>query len=229
MKPFVMFGFHPLFNDYADAIHASGGFLSRIVLNIPLPERAAGERFEDCLERYRNWVRERGSDQETEVLWLRAYSPRPEERPVLGFRGPKSLPLVLHLRKEFNLSFPPLVHPAASVSPMAELEEGVFVGAGAVVASHARIGAFSLINRGATVGHDTVADEFVIVSPSAAVASWAHLGRGCILGIGSTVIEHVRIGEGSYVAAGSVVLKNVPPERLVAGVPAVEKKTLSRK
>jgi len=112
---------------------------------------------------------------------------------------------------------------------MAELEEGVFVGAGAVVASHARIGAFSLINRGATVGHDTVADEFVIVSPSAAVASWAHLGRGCILGIGSTVIEHVRIGEGSYVAAGSVVLKNVPPERLVAGVPAVEKKTLSRK
>jgi len=227
MKPFVMFGFHPLFGDYVDAIHAAGGFLSRVVLNVPLPDRPEGERFEDCLDRYRAWLKKNGSDQRTEVLWLRDYSPRPEEHPVLGFRGTKLLPLVDQLRSKYNLKFFPLVHPSATVSPMAELEEGVFVGAGSVVGPNARVGRFSLINRGATIGHNSVLDDCVVIGPSVSVASLVHLEVGCVLGIGSTVIEHVRIGKGSYVAAGAVVLKDVLPARLVAGVPATEKKILS--
>jgi serine O-acetyltransferase len=44
--------------------------------------------------------------------------------------------------------------------------------------------------------------------------------RGVMIGAGSAVLGNIEIGEGASVAAGSVVLKDVPPHVTVAGVPA---------
>lgn len=46
------------------------------------------------------------------------------------------------------------------------------------------------------------------------------LKRGCVIGAGAIILAGITIGERSFVAAGSVVTKNVPPKTLVAGVPA---------
>ena len=50
----------------------------------------------------------------------------------------------------------------------------------------------------------------------------------CLVGMGAVIMNDARIGRGSIVAAGAVVLENtvVPPYSLVAGIPAVVKKTL---
>jgi serine O-acetyltransferase len=45
--------------------------------------------------------------------------------------------------------------------------------------------------------------------------------RGVLIGAGAKILGNVEIGEGSKVAAGSVVLADVPPHTTVAGVPAV--------
>lgn len=44
--------------------------------------------------------------------------------------------------------------------------------------------------------------------------------NGCVIGANSTVLPGVAIGSQSFVAAGSVVIRNVPANSLVAGVPA---------
>ena len=46
------------------------------------------------------------------------------------------------------------------------------------------------------------------------------VGDGCWLGAGSIVMPGITIGAGCVVAAGAVVTKDVPPNTLVAGVPA---------
>ncbi len=46
------------------------------------------------------------------------------------------------------------------------------------------------------------------------------LKKGCVVGASSTILPGITIGEKSFVAAGSVVTKNVPAYTLVAGVPA---------
>jgi bifunctional UDP-N-acetylglucosamine pyrophosphorylase/glucosamine-1-phosphate N-acetyltransferase len=48
------------------------------------------------------------------------------------------------------------------------------------------------------------------------------------IGSDTMIVAPVRIGRGSVTAAGSVVTKDVPPDTLVAGVPAVIKKRLSK-
>lgn len=44
--------------------------------------------------------------------------------------------------------------------------------------------------------------------------------RGVMIGANSTILGNIEIGEGAVVAAGSMVLKPVPPHMTVAGVPA---------
>lgn len=49
---------------------------------------------------------------------------------------------------------------------------------------------------------------------------------GCWIGAGSQILGGITIGPGVVVAAGSVVISDVPANVLVAGVPAVIKKLL---
>jgi serine O-acetyltransferase len=46
------------------------------------------------------------------------------------------------------------------------------------------------------------------------------IGDGVMIGAGAAVLGNIRIGACSRIAAGSVVLRDVPPKTTVAGVPA---------
>ena len=57
------------------------------------------------------------------------------------------------------------------------------------------------------------------------------VGDDCLIGMGATILSKARIGAGSIVAAGAVVLggggAEIPPRSLVAGVPAKVKRAIS--
>jgi maltose O-acetyltransferase len=59
-----------------------------------------------------------------------------------------------------------------------------------------------------------------------ATAAPVVIERGCFLGANVTVLPGIRVGEQSFVAAGSVVTADVPPHTLVAGVPARPVRTI---
>jgi serine O-acetyltransferase len=48
------------------------------------------------------------------------------------------------------------------------------------------------------------------------------IGRGVMIGAGAKILGNITVGDCARVAAGSVVLRDVPPRRTVAGVPARE-------
>jgi acetyltransferase-like isoleucine patch superfamily enzyme len=50
------------------------------------------------------------------------------------------------------------------------------------------------------------------------------IGNRVWIGMNATVLKGVTIGDGAVIAAGSVVIEDVPPRTLVAGVPAKVKK-----
>lgn len=73
------------------------------------------------------------------------------------------------------------------------------------------IGAYTYVAFGAAIlSHDM----------TRALKTDTRIGKNCFIGARSIILPGVTIGDGSIVAAGSVVTKDVPPSTIVAGNPA---------
>jgi carbonic anhydrase/acetyltransferase-like protein (isoleucine patch superfamily) len=83
---------------------------------------------------------------------------------------------------------------------------------------HTNIGMPARIGENVTVGHN-------------AVIHGCTIDHGCLIGIGAIVLNGAHVKAASVVAAGAVVREGdqVGPHRLVAGLPAVVKKELSKR
>jgi sugar O-acyltransferase (sialic acid O-acetyltransferase NeuD family) len=120
----------------------------------------------------------------------------------------------------FGYRLPTLVHPAAWVSPSAELHEGTFVAAGAIVQTMAKVGRGGIINTSASIDHDCILSETVHIAPGAHLGGGVTVGERTWVGIGASVREGISIGKDAMIAAGAVVVDDVLDGITVAGVPA---------
>jgi sugar O-acyltransferase (sialic acid O-acetyltransferase NeuD family) len=112
------------------------------------------------------------------------------------------------------------VHPRAVVAPSATLGDGAVVMALAVVNPDASIGRGAIINTAAVIEHDCVIDEFAHVSPNATMAGRCRVGALAHLGVGATMLPGRSVGDRAIVGGGALVSRDVPADRVAAGVPA---------
>ncbi len=79
-----------------------------------------------------------------------------------------------------------------------------------------------------TGSHPTILEDEVTVGHSVTLHG-CHVERGSLIGIGSIVLDDVRVGAQSLVAAGSLLPPGtvVPPRSLVMGAPAKVKRPLT--
>lgn len=112
------------------------------------------------------------------------------------------------------------IHPLAIVSPSARIGEGNTIMPGAIVNAGVLTGGNVVINTGAIVEHDCNLDDDVHVATGASLAGGVHAKAGSHIGAGATVTEYLTVGQGAIVGAGAVVVKDVPANKVVVGVPA---------
>jgi len=113
-----------------------------------------------------------------------------------------------------------LIHPRSTVSKYAEIGAGAVVMAGAAINSFTSIGLSSIINTSCSIDHDCTIAEGVHVSPGVHIAGGVSVGEMSWLGIGSIVKQGVEIGASVIVAAGAVVINDVPRNSVIKGIPA---------
>jgi sugar O-acyltransferase (sialic acid O-acetyltransferase NeuD family) len=115
---------------------------------------------------------------------------------------------------------PRISHSHSWISPSAQLAEGVFVAAGAVVQAGAQIGRAALINSNATVEHHAQVGSGAHIGPGAVLAGLVEVGDLTMVGAGAVIRDRIKIGKSATVGAGAAVVRNVPDQITVAGVPA---------
>lgn len=135
----------------------------------------------------------------------------------------------------------------ARIEPGAIIRDQVEIGNNAVIMMGASI------NIGAVIGEGTMIDMNAVLGGRATVGKNCHVGAGTVLagvieppsakpviveddvviGANCVVLEGVTIGKGAVVAAGAIVIDDVPPYTVVAGTPArvikeIDEKTKSK-
>ena len=97
------------------------------------------------------------------------------------------------------------IHPAAKLGP------GLFIdhGMGVVIGETAEVGENVTLLQGVTLGGTSLKRE----------KRHPTLGNNVVVGAGAKIIGAFKIGDGSRIGAGSVVVREVPTNSVVVGVP----------
>lgn len=216
MSQLVIVGISQIASDLVDCALELGWTIAKVLVD-DRPEQ--GDRDLAWDERLTQW---HAFGVKPDLVPFGDYRPVSGEQLVLGPTTPLKHRLVQRLESRLGASLPwaRLVHPKASVSRMAQLGPGCFVGAGAVIAPGVRLDAHVFVNRSASIGHDTRIGAYSRVQPGAVLGGLITVGRGVSIGQGARVLERLVLGDECSVGAASLVKGDVAPHSLVAGLPA---------
>jgi sugar O-acyltransferase (sialic acid O-acetyltransferase NeuD family) len=127
---------------------------------------------------------------------------------------------VVNRLSEMGCRFINLFHPYTYrlSSKWVTMGVGLIINAG-FTSNQVRIGNHVLINAFCVVGHDATLMDFVTLAPGVHVDGDVTVETGCFIGSGANLLPKIRVGEWSVIGAGSVVNKDVAPNKTAVGVP----------
>jgi sugar O-acyltransferase (sialic acid O-acetyltransferase NeuD family) len=121
--------------------------------------------------------------------------------------------------KNFNVSFPSIIHPSVIMSEFVTVGKGTIICAGGIISPYSEIGNFVFINLRSLIAHNCKIKDFVSINPGVNVNGHTIIEKGAYIASGVTVRDEIKIGKWSVVGIGGVIGNDVKPYSLYLGNP----------
>ena len=102
-----------------------------------------------------------------------------------------------------------------------KIGKAVYILTGTNIMPLSVIGDYSMISMGVNIAHHTIIEEACFFSQGSNIGASILLETLAYVGISATLMTGLKtIGRNSLIGAGAVVIKDVPENAVMAGVPA---------
>lgn len=119
-----------------------------------------------------------------------------------------------------KFKFATIVHPKVWIHDYMTVGQGTIIYEGAILTANIEIGNHVIISPKCGVGHDSIIKDYVSLLWNVNVSGNDLIEEGVMMGSGSTVIQGKKIGKGSIIGAGAVVVNDIESFSTAIGVPA---------
>jgi sugar O-acyltransferase (sialic acid O-acetyltransferase NeuD family) len=120
-----------------------------------------------------------------------------------------------------NLPSANVIHPAAVIDASVNLtNQGIMIAANVTINPLASIATGTICNTGCIIEHECVVGAFAHIGPGAVLCGNVKIGEGSFVGANAVIKQGITIGQNATIGAGAVVVKDVPDNVTVVGVPA---------
>lgn len=127
----------------------------------------------------------------------------------------------LTMAKELDYKTPNYIHPSVIISPNVKIGKGVYILLGTTIMPHTVIKDYTMISMGVHLAHHTILEEGCFLSTGCNFGASIVAHKYAYCGISSTIMTGLReLGEDCLIGAGAVVIRDVEPKAVVAGIPA---------
>lgn len=114
--------------------------------------------------------------------------------------------------------FANFIHPSVNLE-MVKMGVGNYIQEGVILQANVIIGNNSSVHMGSLIGHESSLGHSVFIAHGGNISGLVKIEDGVFVGAGVTIIPRLTIGHFSFIGAGTVVIKDVPPYSVVVGNP----------
>jgi sugar O-acyltransferase (sialic acid O-acetyltransferase NeuD family) len=112
--------------------------------------------------------------------------------------------------RTLGVEFINVVHPAAYISPSAEIGCGNLIYGPAFIGTETKIGDNNLISSHCSIEHHNTVGNHNLFGPGVLTSGAVVVGNDCIFGAGVCIEPHLRIGDNARIASGLAISSHVP-------------------
>jgi UDP-3-O-[3-hydroxymyristoyl] glucosamine N-acyltransferase len=122
--------------------------------------------------------------------------------------------------KDTNIKVLSFIHKSTKLMGHNDIGEGTIIFPDCYIGYKSDIGKGCIIQSGSRIEHHSTIGNFCDINPNLTTGGFTKIGDFCEINISVDIINRINIGKKVKLGAGSLILKDIPPNQLQFGRPA---------